>query len=31
VTLRDIPMRMLEHDASHRKEIEALLLALPKP
>jgi hypothetical protein len=31
VTLRDIPMRMLEHDASHRKEIEELLLALPNP
>jgi len=31
VTLRDIPMRMLEHDASHRKEIEELVLALPSP
>jgi hypothetical protein len=29
VTLRDIPMRMREHDASHRKEIEELVLALP--
>jgi hypothetical protein len=31
VTLRDIPMRMLEHDSSHRKEIEELVLALPSP
>ena len=29
VTLRDIPMRMLDHDAAHRKEIEELALALP--
>jgi len=29
VTLGDIPIRMHEHDASHRKEIEELTLALP--
>ena len=28
VTLRDIPMRMLDHDATHRKEIEELVRAI---
>jgi hypothetical protein len=31
VALGDIPTRMHEHDASHRKEIEELVLALPSP
>lgn len=30
VALADLPARMLEHDASHRKEIEELLLLIRK-